>query len=69
MAFTESEEARVAYIESTINKILDWVYGKASKAQLRQLLLVRQTEIDTLSTRVSALESQIEVLQNQFRNL
>jgi polyhydroxyalkanoate synthesis regulator phasin len=69
MSFDATEEARVSYIESTINQMLDWIFGKASKAQLRQLLLVRQTEIDTLTTRVTALESQIIILQNQFKNL
>ncbi len=69
MALTSAEEARVEAIEEAINRILTWIDGLASKAQLRQLTLLKQTEIDQHTQRITALEAQVTLLQNQFKNL
>ena len=63
--WSDAEELRIKNLEEAVNKQSTAINNLASKQQLRQLLLIRQAEIDTLKTRVAALESQIEILQSQ----
>jgi len=63
MAFTAAEEIRLKAIEEMLNTLQTAIANTMSKQQMRQLLLVKQKEVDELTTRVAALESQITVLQ------
>ena len=56
-------ETRVSAIETTLNSIQTAINNVASKAQLKALLQIRQTEINTLQTKVAALEAEIVTLQ------
>ena len=66
MAFTSSEEARIEAIENAISQLQIVVQNLASKKEFRQLLLLKQEEVDDLKTRVSALETQVSTLQGQI---
>lgn len=63
MAWTETEEKRIQAIESAINDLQTALNALATKAQLKQLLNIRQSEIEDLKARVASLESQISLLQ------
>lgn len=67
MAFTASEEVRIQAIENAINQLQVALQNLASKKEFRQLLLIRQEEIDDLKSRVTALETQVSTLQGQVR--
>jgi len=69
MAFTTAEESRIKTIEEAINKVLTWLNGMVSKKQLRQLLLLKQEEIESLKTRVTTLETEVQTLQDIISNL
>jgi polyhydroxyalkanoate synthesis regulator phasin len=56
-------EARLQALESAVNEIQTAITNLASLAQLRQLNLIKQDELDALKTRVDTLESEIQVLQ------
>lgn len=62
--WTDAEEARIELIEKVLNNLQTVANSLLTKQQFRQLLLVRQSEIDALTARVTALEAQITVLQN-----
>lgn len=64
MAWTAAEEKRIQAIEEMLNKLQIATKNLASKAQMRQLLLVKQAEIDELRQRVESLETQVTNLQN-----
>lgn len=64
MAWTDAEKDRVEAIETQLNKVQVAIKNLASKLQLRQLLLLKQTEIDSLTTRVADLERMVAILQN-----
>jgi polyhydroxyalkanoate synthesis regulator phasin len=66
MAWTDSETARVVAIEELLNQVQTAIQNLASKAQMRQLLLLKQAEVDALTTRVASLEAQLTVLQNSL---
>lgn len=66
MAWTAAEITRVEAIEEMLNAIQVAIGNLASKAQMRQLLLIRQTELDNLIARISSLETQIATLQNNL---
>lgn len=65
MAWTAEEEARILTIEALLNKVQEAITNLASQKQLRQLQVLKQAEIDALTTRVTALESQVRTLQSK----
>lgn len=66
MAWTAAESQRVEAIEEMLNSLQIAINNLASKQQLRQLLLIRQEEIDSLKLRVTDLETQVAALQSQL---
>ena len=66
MAWTTSETVRIEAIEETLNEVQMAITNLMSKQQMRQMLLLKQEEIDALTRRVIALESQITVLQGRI---
>ena len=67
MALTDTEAARILTIEDLLNELQTAVkYNVAAKKFVEQMLLLKQNEIDLLKSRVTALESQIEVLQSKI---
>jgi len=63
MALTESEALRIIKIEEKLNEIQTAINNLASRKQMKQILNLRQSEIDELKSRVAALESQVSILQ------
>ena len=66
MAWTDAETTRVRNIELAINDLATAISNLMSKQQYRQLLLLKQNEVDALTTRVADLETQVAVLQGQI---
>lgn len=64
MSLTATEEKRIQAIESAINDLQTALNALATRAQLKQLTNIRQNEIEDLKARVTALETQVSVLQN-----
>lgn len=54
---------RLTALENAVNDLQTAITNLASMAQLRQLNLIKQEEIEALQQRVADLETQIEVLQ------
>lgn len=66
MAWTDEEEARASLIESTLNKIMNWLANVPNRRQWRQMMLDRQETIDNLTTRVATLESEMTTIINRL---
>lgn len=66
MAWTNAEETRIRTIETVLNEIQTALSHMITKDQFRQLMLLRQEEIDSLTRRVVSLESQLTVLQGKL---
>ena len=66
MAWTASELQRVLAIEELLNRVQVAITQLASIAQLRQLNLVRQKDVDSLTDRVTTLEAQVAALQSKL---
>lgn len=66
MAWTTAEESRIVAIEEMLNLVQVAVGNLMSKQQMRQLLLIKQAEVDALTERVESLESQVSTLQSQL---
>jgi polyhydroxyalkanoate synthesis regulator phasin len=64
--FTSEEEKRILAIEEMLNKLQTATKNLASKRQLNQLLMLKQAEVDELTKRVAALESQLAALQGSL---
>jgi polyhydroxyalkanoate synthesis regulator phasin len=67
MALTAIELVRIKAIEELLNKLQIALSNCATKTQMQQLTLVRQSDIETLKTRVSALEAQVTALQGSLQ--
>lgn len=67
MALTTAEEKRIENIETVCNSLSTAVANLMSKQQMRQLLLIREQEIETMKQQIAALESQVSTLQSQIR--
>jgi polyhydroxyalkanoate synthesis regulator phasin len=65
MAWTPAETTRVLTLEEAINQMMVMINNLNSKEQVRSLLLIKQNEIDSLTTRVANLEAQVLTLQNR----
>ena len=63
MAFTAAEEKRIQAIEASLNDLQTAVNNLATKTQLKQLLNIRQSEIEELKSKVATLESEVITLQ------
>lgn len=63
MAFTAEEEQRIQAIELMLNKIQTIIQQLASQKQLRSLSMLKQNDINTLTAAVTALQSQVAILQ------
>jgi polyhydroxyalkanoate synthesis regulator phasin len=64
MSWSDSEESRIAALETLLNKVQIAVTNLAAKQQLRQLTLLKQNEVDALTTRIEALERMVTLLEN-----
>lgn len=64
MAWTSAESDRIATLETVINQLQTAVTNLAAKQQLQQLLILKQAEVDELTSRVEALERMVAILQN-----
>lgn len=63
MPWSANEDARVVAIERALNKLNTAVKNLAPKADLNAYTLIRQREIDALTTRIATLEEQVRLLQ------
>lgn len=63
MSFTSAENDRINAIELLLNKIQTLITKLASQKQLRTLVLLKQQEINDLTSRVGTLEQQVATLQ------
>ncbi len=64
MSLTNDQlQARIEATEAVVNDMQTAVNNLASKSTLNSLLNIRQAEIDDLTTRVTALESRVSVLE------
>jgi len=66
MAWTEAENTRVTTLEEAVNDLSTAISNLMTKTQMRQLLLIKQREIDSLGNRVAALEAQVRILQQNL---
>jgi BMFP domain-containing protein YqiC len=57
--------ARLAALENHLNNVTIALDRFVELNQVQQLLVVIQTTLDDLITRVSALESRIEIIENE----
>ena len=64
MGWTDPETERINTLENVINDLQTAVSNLMTKLQMRQLLSIKQAEIDALTARVVALETQLTTLQN-----
>jgi hypothetical protein len=67
MAWSDAEETRVVAIETIINNLQSSVHLLVTKTNLQQLATAQQEEIDSLSTRIDALERMTLLLQRAFQ--
>lgn len=65
MPFSSAEEQRVQAIERALNRLQTAVKNLAPKEDLNRYTLVRQREVEALTTRVAALEEQVRLLQTR----
>jgi predicted nucleic acid-binding Zn-ribbon protein len=64
MAWTATEEKRIQAIELKLNELQEALNALATKAQLKQLVNIRQSEIETLKSQVASLQAQVLALQS-----
>lgn len=62
--WTDAETARIELIEKVLNNLQTVVNSLLTKQQFRQLLLVKQKEIDELRAEINSVKSQLTILQN-----
>jgi len=63
LSWSDAEELRIATIETLLNQLQIAVSNLAAKQQIRQLLLLKQSEIDALTQRVADLERMVALLE------
>lgn len=66
MSFTQAEEARIAALERVVNKMQGLMVKFPSQTQFHQLIVMYEKQLDDLTNRVAALESQITILQDNL---
>ena len=57
--------ARLTAIENHLNNVTVALDSYVELSQVQQLLVVIQTTLDDLSTRTSALEARVEIIENE----
>ena len=65
MAFSAAEESRIINIERRINALSEAVKNLSPKEDLVRYSTIRQAEIESLTTRIAALETQLRLLQSR----
>jgi hypothetical protein len=65
LPWNDNELARVLQIETTINELLTAVANLMTKKQYRQLMAIRQAEIESLQTDVIELQSRLSIVENR----
>lgn len=63
MSWTADETSRVQAIEKAVNAIQLALKNVASSKQLRTLLVLKQKEIDDLTTKTDNLQTQLSLMQ------
>lgn len=63
MSWSESETRRVEAIEDMLNEIQVALNNLASKTQLKSLLSLRQSELDTLAALILELQQEITAIK------
>jgi hypothetical protein len=66
MAMTDAEVQRITSVEEAVNDLSTVVNNLAPKQELRQLQLLRQSEIDEIKQRLTSIESQLKILQQRL---
>ena len=66
MSWTDQEIAWVQAIQEQLNNQSTAISNLMTKQQMRQLVLLRQREIEALTQRITTLEAAIVALQNNL---
>lgn len=66
MAWTQAEEDRIKTLEIVINGLQTAVANLMSKMQMRQLLLIKQAQVDDLTQRVETLERLVQIIEQHL---
>lgn len=61
----EQLEEKIDFLTKVLNDVQVAITNLASKAQLRQLTLLKQKDIDDLKNRVEDLENEVTLLKQQ----
>lgn len=70
MALGETEvEIRILQIEIAMSTVWSLLSNVVNKDQFNRLNVLRQKEIELLTTRVETLEDQVSALQDAYNNL
>jgi len=64
MAWTTTEIKRIEAIERALNQIQLSMLNLVTRATMVAYTTVRQNEVDSLTTRVAALEARVTTLEN-----
>ena len=64
MSFSTQEEARIATIEEKLNELQTVMSRFVTIAQMKQVLLVKQQEVDQAVADIASLQTQVAVLQS-----
>ena len=66
MTWTDAEGLRIATIETLLNQLQVAVSNLATQQQIRQLTLIKQRQIDDLTSRIESLERQVQLLEGSL---
>jgi len=66
MAWSSAEEDRIKTLEIVINGLQTAVANLMSKMQMRQLLLIKQAQVDDLTQRVETLERLVQIIEQHL---
>jgi len=67
--FTADVEIRLLNIETALDDLWRMMRAVINKEQFNRLNVIRQTEMDTLDTRLDAVEERADTLEAGFNNL
>jgi len=57
---------RIELIEEALNRVLQALPNYATLEQLRQLNTIRQAELDSIDTRLTNLQAQVDLLKSEI---
>jgi polyhydroxyalkanoate synthesis regulator phasin len=66
MAWTQAEEDRIKTLETVINSLQTAVANLMSKMQMRQLIMIKQAQVDELTRRVETLERLVQIIEQHL---